>query len=374
MKCITKTMELAGSSYEIGKKIGEMAAAAPMLKQVLTSGFKGFDDEAVKEARELFSRWCPGLNEELEGFAEALDVSPAQVVYYAQTSLRPNCSQIGVLPSMTEEGEPLLARNYEFNPEMEDFTLMRTSVTGKYTHLATSVLQFGREDGFNECGLAVTMSSCGFPVGANEFMRRPKLKGLQYWAVIRSILENCKDVEETLLFLKEMPIAYNLNMILMDRTGCMALVETLDGRMAVKQIPDENGTWYLCATNHQVIPELVSCEPVAMRHSLTRYNWIRETMDKAGKVNRETLKQMLLSMYPNGLCCHFYKDFFGTTKSMVISPASGTVEICWGGEVTNGWNIYRIDTPLLNSFREIEVNNIPFPRELGEFLPLEVES
>lgn len=371
MKYMTRTMELTGSNYEIGKIQGEITGSLPQLKAVHTAGFAGFDGEEVKEAEILFDRWCPGLTEELRGFADSLGVPARQVVFYAMTSLRPNCSQIGVLPSMTDCGEPLLARSYEFNPMAEDFTLVKTSVTGKYTHMGTSVLQFGREDGVNECGLAVTMSSCGFPVGADEHMRRPKLKGLQFWAVIRSILENCKDVEDALAFIKDMPIAFNINLMLMDKTGRAALVETLDGRMAVKQIPDEPGSRYLCATNHPVIPELIACEPTAMRHSLKRYHWIRETMDGAGKVSSEQLKQMLLSMYPEGLCCHFYQDFFGTTKSMVINPAAGTVELCWGGEAANGWQVYEIDKPLEFSVKEIELHNVPFERELGEWIPIE---
>lgn len=370
MKCMTKTMELTGSSYEIGRRLGEMTASIPQLKAVHTAGCPGYDETMVKEAGAMFDRWCPGLREELEGFADALQVPAKQIVFYAMTDLRPNCSQIAVLPSMTECGEPLAARSYEFNPMAEDFTLVKTSVTGKYTHMGTSVLHFGRDDGFNECGLSVTMSSCGLPVGANPNMRRPRLRGLQFWAVIRSVLENCKDVDSVLEYMKEMPLAYNLNLMLMDKTGQGALVETLDGRMAVKRIGGESKEQYLCATNHPVLPELTACEPVAMRHSLERYHWIQETMSKSGKVGREQLKQMLLSPYPQGLCCHFYNDFFGTTKSMVINPAAGTMELCWGGDAVNGWQVYEISKPLEFSMREIELHNEAFQQEMGEFIPI----
>lgn len=65
--------------------------------------------------------------------------------------------------------------------------LVRTSVTGKYTHMGTSTMSFGRDDDFNEHGLAVTMSACGFPVGAVPFLRAPKVKGLHFWAAIRAL-------------------------------------------------------------------------------------------------------------------------------------------------------------------------------------------
>jgi hypothetical protein len=89
----------------------------------------------------LFDRCCPGLNEEIQGFADALGVDPMQITYYAMTYLKPGCSQLVLLPGLTKNGHTLLARNYEFSEKFEDFTLARTSVTGKYTHLGSSVLQ-----------------------------------------------------------------------------------------------------------------------------------------------------------------------------------------------------------------------------------------
>jgi predicted choloylglycine hydrolase len=372
MKIKTRSIELTGSNYEIGTTLGKMTASVKPLRELHTAGFKGFDNAEVKKAAALFSRWCPGLNEELQGFADALQVPLAQIFYYGMTYLRPNCSQIALLPSMTKSGRPLLARNYEFSHEAEDFTLVKTSVTGKYTHLGTSVLHFGRDDGFNEYGLAVTMSSCGFPVGPLAYMRKPKLVGLQFWAVIRALLENCKDVNEALDFVTGMPIAYNLNLMLMDKVGNIALVETMDGHRAVKQISHGKREQYICATNHPVLPELIPYEPSAMRHSLQRYEWIRQRFDGASDVTSEDLKEMLLSKYPNGLCCHFFNEFFGTTKSMVIDPVCGTIELCWGGRRENGWHKYSIQEPLTFSEKEIEISFDRFSPEMGEYVPLDL--
>ena len=372
MKIMTRTIPLAGSNYEIGIALGRMTASKAPLKKLHTAGFTGFDDADVQKASVMFSKWCPGLNEELQGFADALQVPLVKIFYYGMTCLRPNCSQIALLPSMTKNGYPLLARNYEFSHEAEDFTLVKTSVTGKYAHLGTSVLHFGRDDGFNEYGLIVTMSSCGFPVGPLEYMRKPKIAGLQFWAVIRALLENCKYVEEALHFMAEMPIAYNLNLMLMDKAGNIALVETLDGKRAVKKISDDGCEKYLCATNHPILPELVPCEPSAMRHSLQRYDWIRQKLDGADNITKEILKEMLLSKYPEGLCCHFYNEFMGTTKSMVFDPAYGKMELCWGGLRENGWCEYSIQDPLEFTEKEIEIRFDRFDPEFGEFVPLTV--
>jgi len=372
MKIKTRTIELSGSNYEIGAALGRMTAAIPQLKALHTAGLPGLDADAAERASALFSQWCPGLNEELQGFADALQVPVTQIIYYGMTYLRPNCSQIALLPALTESGRPLLARNYEFSHEAEDFTLVKTRVKGKYAHLGTSVLHFGRDDGFNESGLAVTMSSCGFPVGALAAMRKPKLAGLQFWAVIRTLLENCQNVREALDYTAEMPIAYNLNLMLLDRTGNIALVETLDGRRAVKHISRGEGEQYLCATNHPVLPELIPYEPKAMRHSWQRYEWIRGRLAGAGAVTSKDLQEMLLAPYPDGLCCHCFREFLGTTKSMVIDPAGGTIELCWGGRRENGWHKYSIQAPLAFTENEIEISFDRFKPEMGEYVPLDV--
>lgn len=372
MKLITRTIELTGSNYEIGTALGKITASVKPLRELHTTGLKGFDNREVKKAASLFSQWCPGLNEELHGFADSLQVPLAQIFFYGMTYLRPNCSQIALLPSMTKSNRPLLARNYEFSHTAEDFTLVKTRVTGKYSHLGTSVLNFGRDDGFNECGLAVTMSSCGFPVGPLEYMRKPQVTGLQFWAVIRSVLENCQDVNEALDFIKEMPISYNLNLMLVDKTGKIALVETLDGHRGIKQIYHGSREGYLCATNHPLLPELVPYEPKAMRHSLQRYEWICNKLDHAAGLTCEDLKEMLLSKYPTGLCCHFFNEFFGTTKSMVIDPADGTIELCWGGQRENGWHKYSIQEPLTFPEKEIEISIDRFSPEIAEYVPLRI--
>lgn len=112
-----------------------------------------------------------------------------------------------------------------------------------------------------------------------------------------------------------MPIAYNINLILLDRSGNGALVETLDGSMAVRMLNETSPVPYTHATNHAVIRELASREPEAMVHSLKRYEYIKNVADHSETLTVNQLKDMLLSPYPDGLCCHCYKDFFGTTKA-----------------------------------------------------------
>lgn len=339
MKTIyTRTMELCGDSYEAGYSLGRHFALIPALRSKMTSGFPGFGSPDLKEALACFGRWCPGLTEELAGLADALDCAPEQILYYGMTWLHPRCSHLALLPSMTASGHPMTARNYEFNDEAEDFMAIKANIAGKYAHIGTSVLGIGRDDGINENGLAVTMSSCGFPVGALSQMRPPAVTGLQFWAVIRTLLENCGDVADALSMIRDMPIAYNLNLILLDKGGHGALVETLDGRTAIRTIDPGSKDQYLYAANHPVLEELIPLEPKAMAHSIKRYDTIRTFLKKQESgITADQLKELFLTPYPAGLSCPYYSQYFGTTKSMIMDPVDGTLSLCWGGRQENGW-------------------------------------
>ena len=98
MKSITtRTLELKGSSYEIGQALGRMAASIPSMKNYYTSGYENFGEAEARQAETLFARWCPGLNEELSGFAGELNVPLESVVYYAMTGLHCRACSTGRL-------------------------------------------------------------------------------------------------------------------------------------------------------------------------------------------------------------------------------------------------------------------------------------
>lgn len=338
--------EFTGSSYEIGLQLGQSAMKNPQFLQMQKSDAEIFSDAQVAEMNEMFNRYCPGLSEELKGFAKAVEVSENRLYYYAGTCLTPGCSLLAVLPKLTKNGHVLVAHNYEFSHKMDDFSFVKTKVTGRYAHIGSSSMLLGRCEGINECGLMIGQSSCGFPVGNFEPMRKPAVNGLQFWAVIRSLLENCKNVDEALKSVLEMPVAYNINLILADKTGKAVLFETFDGAKAWKEIDATTEEQYLHSTNHAHLPEIKPLSPTAMEHSVCRYNFISNYMAKTDKLTITDLKELLLAEYPNGLCCHWYEDFFGTVRSMVFDVTAETVEICWGGLAENGWTSYSLKEDL----------------------------
>ncbi|BDR80493.1 hypothetical protein N072000002_07490 [Clostridium tetani] len=355
-KATVNFYEVSGSSYEIGYQLGKNAMKNPEFLQILKGDTEMFSDAQVTEMNEMFERYCPGLSDELRGFAEALGISTKQLYYYAGTCLVPGCSLLAILPKLTEDGHVLIARNYEFSHKMDDLSFVKTNVAGRYSHMGSSSMLFGRMEGINECGLMVGQTSCGLPVGNFEPMRKPKVTGLQFWAVIRSLLENCKNVDEALNSVLDMPIAYNINLLLADKTGKVILFETYDGTKAWKMIDATTSEQYLHSTNHAHLPEIKKLAPLAMEHSTNRYDFIRSYMAEADKLTVADLKSLLLAKYPNGLCCHWYEEFFGTMRSMVFDVTVGTVEICWGGLAENGWTSCSLKEKFMEQSKSICIN------------------
>lgn len=46
--------------------------------------------------------------------------------------------------------------------------------------------------------------------------------------------------------------------------------------------------------------------------------------------------------YPNGLCCHYYNEFFGTLRSMIFDVTEQTIEMTFGSPQTNNWHIFSV--------------------------------
>jgi predicted choloylglycine hydrolase len=229
-------------------------------------------------------------------------------------------------------------------------------------------MQFGRGDGMNEMGLVVSQTSTGMPVGNFNSARKPAIVGLQFWAVIRSVLENCKNVDEAIKLSMEMPIAYNINMLVADRDGNAALIESFDGEKAVKKIDAGTKENFICSTNHIHLEELKHHDPKSMRNSLYRYELINNTLNSKEKVSVDDLKALLSNKYPEGLCCHYYDDFFGTLRGMIFDLNEGKIEVCFGSTALNEWHTFTMnDTDEHNEY-DVQIEKEKCPADFFEFI------
>ncbi|WP_379140908.1 C45 family autoproteolytic acyltransferase/hydolase [Paenibacillus sp. sgz500992] len=333
-----KTFE--GDSYQIGVLLGKWALSKPEMLKAMLLPPNVYPQKKLQEITELLDQYCSGINEEIQGFADTVGIERGQALFYAMTYLERGCSLFAAMPAKTRDGHTILARNYEFSDVMEELCFSYTQTAGKYKHLGSMINLFGRGDGMNECGLAVAQASCGMPVGNFEGGQKAEVSGLQFWAVIRGILENCQNVKEAVNYCMEVPIGYNMNLMLADKSGEIALFECIDGHKANKLLDGQTEESFLSATNHAVLTELKSFEKVILENSMIRNDLIVHFSHAREKFTKTDIKQLLSSPYPNGLCCHYYGDFFGTLRSMIFDVTAGQVEMTFGSPQQNDWQLF----------------------------------
>lgn len=334
---------LTGTPYEAGKFQGEIVGAIPPLAQFFTSPNPdqgSLTPAQAETAVKFFERHCPGLNDEIQGFADALGAPLEQIAYYAFTYQQPgNCSHMIALPSQTANGHLLVGRNYEFSHTMSDMRLATTRLEGRAAHIGFSEVLFGRDDGLNEHGLCATISA-GAPMAPTE------PGGCTFWALVRSVLDRCTCVDEALEMIAGIPLSFNLNLMLADRSGQAASLELACSHRAVRRIGPDSPQQMLIATNHFTMPEMVPYDLGRMWNSVKRRQTIQRRLEAAaGQISVETMRGLLSDMVPEGLCGHDYTGFFGTLWSEIFDVTAGTVEVCFGAPTHNPWHTFRLDSP-----------------------------
>lgn len=331
---------LSGTPYQIGQQQAAFLKTNPALCAFFTSTPQDWIDANYAEVAELYRQFCPGLLEEMQGIADGLSVSQGQIIYNLHTYLKPaHCSHFALLPQITRCGRLLVGRNYDFGPEAEDMRLCLTRPQGRYSHLAFSTLLLGRADGMNDQGLVVTMSAGGIPVSIQPGMTPPVQKGLQFWAVVRSLLENCNGVDEALAWLRQIPCGGNPILILADRSGQAAKVE-VNGQEQVVEFAHP----FVCAANHYTSPQLAHYSQPVMRNSHTRLQLMTDLVSQhAPSITHAEVRALLSGRYPQGLCNHYYKEMFGTMYSFIADPMNGSIEICFGSPAVNGWHTFTFE-------------------------------
>jgi predicted choloylglycine hydrolase len=264
-------------------------------------------------------------------------------VYYIETHLRVNhCSYFAVLPALTTNQHLLVGRNYDFNDTMDDLSFFTTRITGTYAHIGSPSLWLGRNDGMNEHGLVVTMSTGGIPVGRRPGMTPPIQTGFMFWALVRTLLDQCRNVDEAVGLIERFPCCGNPILILAGQQGNAAVVEIWGAQHGVKRITATSAEQFFVATNHFTIPTMIPYAPYMMNHSQNRYHTITARLQQAApQISPETVRGILSDLYPTGLCAYYYEEFFGTLHSIIFDATAVTAEVCFGSPHVNPW--YQFD-------------------------------
>jgi predicted choloylglycine hydrolase len=339
---------LDGTSYEIGKRIGTLLRNKyEGFVSFLTSGNLnpqrlGFNN--FQEMQELYEECCPGISDEIQGFADSLNVQTNKIIFYGfPFSLQQNCSHMVALSSITNNNHVLVGRSYEWNHNEEDLILFTTKVREKNAHIGFSNLLLGRYEGFNANGLCITSSGGG---AYNAPIKNKK--GIFFSLAIRSVLENCVTVEAGIDLLQDLPVFSSSNFILAEKKGKAALIECLDSEYSIKEINCETSS-YLISTNHYTLPEKIKYNKYVnnwlLLNSKTRYERIKSEFNSdMPSISQDTMKNILSNEIPNGVCAYYHKDCFGTLWSMIFDLTDETVEISFGPPSHNKWNVFDFKT------------------------------
>lgn len=362
-KTKTYLKNFIGTSYEVGTQIGNWILSKPdLLKKVILPP-KVYPQSKLTEISNLLDQYCSGVNEEIKGFADTVGISKEQVIFYAMTYLERGCSLMSAVPNKTENGHTLMARNYDFNDEMEEMCFAYTAVRRKYRYIGSTLNLFGRCDGMNEYGLAACKASNGLPVGNFDGGQKAGVTGFSFWIVIRSILENCKNVEEGIAWAMDAPIGYNINLMLADSNDKIALLQCIDGHKTYRILDNDSRKNFLISTNHTILQEIKPYEKMLIENSVIRYKIIEKMFSEKGKISAQDLKDILSETYPQGLCCHYYPEFFGTLRSMLFDTAEKKIEMTFGSPQANDWKTFTVQ-----KLQEQEIIvNLPYEKAGKDF-------
>ena len=250
---------------------------------------------------------------------------------------------MAVLSSVTADNHVYLGRSYEWTHTEEDLRLCTKRVKGKAQHIGFSIFLFGRAEGMNEHGVGASFT------GAGIFGVPSKQIGFQSHLIIRSILDNCKTVEEATRFIQKLPISGFFNLLIIDRKSNTALAEFADGTVDIKRINNDSTNKYILSTNHYTLPQTMKSNEKncgIINNSQKRYQLITSTLKRAEpEISKETLRTILSKKFPEGVCDHYYTDYFGTVWSTIFDLTSKQAEICFGAPTHNKWTSFTFDEP-----------------------------
>jgi len=217
------------------------------------------------------------------------------------------CSQ-AVVPGQ----EPLLVRNYDYDPQLFEGVVASTNYSGQRRVIGTSDLLWGLLDGMNEDGLAVSLT-LGGRAGSGEGFGIP--------IVLRYVLETCSDTESAVAVLSRIPVAQAYNISIVDTAGGHATVYVAPGEPA--EVSDLQA-----ATNHRltVVEHPHISDPLHSRQrQYTLFDALSD-LDPGGSsselVDAFTRRPLRTGAYDRG---------FGTLYTAAYRPADGTVTYLWPG-------------------------------------------
>jgi len=207
-----------GSHYEVGFKWGR----ALYNKGVMISNHQTFK---ITEERSSFAKKClpiyekfyPEILEEIRGLADGQKTSYEDFCTFLLSMYCFEFDNHCTCMAIKDDNNILFGRNSDFLVTLEKLYMnCLYDLDSTYAFNGNTTAFIEMEDGINEYGLAVGLTFiCPTIISP----------GLNAGMLVRYLLEKCKTTKEAIAFLKNVPIASQEALTIIDKTGDMAIIE-----------------------------------------------------------------------------------------------------------------------------------------------------
>lgn len=206
--------------------------------------------------------------------------------------------------------EPVLVRNYDYDPNAFDSLVLRTEWMGRKV-MGTSDGLWGLVDGVNDKGLAISLTFGG---------RRVVGPGFGVPLILRYVLQTCSTAEEAGETLARVPTHMSYNVTVIDKNRNYLTAMMAPDRPAVI-------THAAVATNHQDSVEWVS--HARFTATVERERFLLQRL----RLHRDPEDKFINAFLKPPLYSTAFNAGFGTLYTAVYRPRKKEMEIRWPGVI-----------------------------------------
>ena len=244
---------------------------------------------------ELVPAW-----ERLVDLAGGGDLAARMLSLWDPPPIVTGCSQ-----AVLTRPEPVLVRNYDFDPKLLEGVIALTAYTGRRV-LGTSDCLWGLLDGVNEAGLTMSLAFGG---------RRVTAPGFAMPLIVRYLLELCATTREAVAVLSRLPVQAAYNLTIVDREG-----DAVTAHVGPDHAADIGRA--LVATNHQRTVDWP--EHAEAVRSEQREQCMLDLLDTGVDSDAFVAAFLEPPLHSTG-----YDNGFGTLYTAVYRPTVGAVDYRW---------------------------------------------
>ncbi len=327
-----KKLELEGSYYEIGRKIGEKCKnlASSYHSEKCSKDQVDFAYECQRSVK----RHCPQLLEELQGIADAGGFDYEKLISSELAAgLKSNCTVLAISSRCTKNGRTLFARSMDwFRDALEFAAMFVIKPVGRLSSLGFSETFLGRLGGINEAGLAIGEASTSW-----ENLQPGIINGI----AVRWVLDTCRTVEDAASFLQKIPYMMGNNYLIADKEDNFILVEANPAKTI---LATKHGD-FAVAANHYISPEFNKITPAKPKHSTDRVDYLNAWFNnRTNPVDLEDVKTIQRT-HDVEMCPHVQETYEGKLRDLTT---------CWAWIAPLGKNkVYLCEgSPCKNEYKE----------------------